>query len=105
MYFYNYRPKFIENNLRSVIDRMSTADARSFQMDIKLIDWHEYLRRMYFGVRLYFLKEDPSNIPLAKKRMRRMFIINTIVKQSFLWFSLYYLCTTLMNFVMIRFHL
>lgn len=62
--------KFTNNNLLELEGTLNAQDRLEFNFDIRAIDWPKYINICYYGGRKYLLKEDPSNIPMALKRMR-----------------------------------
>lgn len=90
---------FHDDNLRSIMKRMSQADEHAFQMDIKKIDWIEYLHTMVLGMRLYIAKDEINTIPTAKKRMRKLVVAHFLLKYALFAFIIYYSCTTIFTLV------
>lgn len=50
---------------------MDERDKELFYSDMESIDWATFLRGSMLGLRKHLMKEDPKNIPEAKKRMQR----------------------------------
>ena len=69
-YFARREWSFPCNNLFSLLDQMSPADQKTFYMDVRKVNWRNYIHDFYMGIRRYLLKEDDSNIPDARKRMK-----------------------------------
>ncbi len=63
---------FKSDNLINLYDKMTDSDKNEFNFDMKSIDWKAMANVSYFGNRRYLLKESDDNIPLAKKRMKRL---------------------------------
>lgn len=101
-FFVLHKFSFEENNLRSVLKRMSTADSLAFPADVKNIDWYEFLRRLILGMRLYTANDHSSTLPAARKRLVKLKIVHYLLKDTVLLYLLYYLCTRLIDFVMSR---
>ncbi|KAL6433467.1 hypothetical protein ACFW04_006534 [Cataglyphis niger] len=78
---------FCNDNLRDLHYRLCSSDKETFFMDTKLISWNEYLLTYILGTRQYYLKDDPSTLP----RARRVFM--------YLYFADYLLKVTLAVFV------
>lgn len=38
---------------------------------MEAVDWTEFIQNSMFGIRTYLMKEDPKNIPAAKRRFQR----------------------------------
>jgi fatty acyl-CoA reductase len=60
--------KYDDENMRSLIGKLSAEDRDIFYFDIKQLNWHEYLETCVEGVRQNILKDDMSTLPLATKR-------------------------------------
>ena len=66
------------NNLTHLIDHMkktSPADVDRFYMDVRDIEWREYISQCYMGARRYLLKESDSTIADARLRMKRIKLV------------------------------
>jgi fatty acyl-CoA reductase len=72
-YFCKRSWSFPCNNLSSLISHMRDTcpdDLDRFYMDVRNIDWRQYISQCYMGGRRYLLKEDDSSVPDARLRMR-----------------------------------
>lgn len=77
-YFCQRSWSFPCNNLTSLIDHMrqtSPADAGRFYMDVREIEWRDYISQCYMGARRYLLKESDSTIADARRRMTRIKLV------------------------------
>lgn len=50
---------------------MDDRDKEIFYFDMEDVDWNEFLKRGMNGIRQYLMKEDPKDIPAARKRFQR----------------------------------
>ena len=50
---------------------LSEEDKVTFDFDISKLDWKKYVDVFTLGTKMYLLKEDPANIPKARKRITR----------------------------------
>lgn len=62
---------FQNDNLHTLANTMTPADRETFYFDIKVIDWSSYIRDVWIGAKVFYLKENMNNLPKARKRMRR----------------------------------
>jgi hypothetical protein len=53
------------------MESMSTTDREEFNFDLSQINWADYARDCAYGLRTYYLKQDPSTIPESNARMKR----------------------------------
>lgn len=70
VYFTTRQWKFDVSNTLGLIDEMSPTDRKEFCFDMRELEWNDYLKDFYFGVRRYLLKEDDATIEYAKRRYK-----------------------------------
>ena len=58
-------------NFEKLVSSQNKVDREKFFIDIQRIDWKSYMESYIFGVRYYLLREDPSTIPSARKKLNR----------------------------------
>ena len=58
---------FRNNNYKSLRSRVPAADDETFFTDPSLLDPEEYLKNYVLGTREFCCKEDPANLPRARK--------------------------------------
>ncbi|KAG0410705.1 hypothetical protein HPB47_012189 [Ixodes persulcatus] len=68
-FFVTHEWTFAVDNLRLLMTELEGSDRQTFDFDIRTIDWVPYLENYILGVRKYVLKEDPSTIPAARKKL------------------------------------
>lgn len=74
---------FRNDNMRNLQHRLSPADKETFFMDTKLICWNEYLLIYILGTRKYFLKDDPSTLPRARRVFAYLYFADCLLKLIF----------------------
>jgi fatty acyl-CoA reductase len=62
---------FRNDNLKALPRTLTAKDRETFYTDIKMVDWNEYIKNFVLGTRHYYLKEDPSTLPKARRHIRR----------------------------------
>lgn len=62
---------FRDSNQLGLATSLSNKEQESFTTDVQKIHWPTYLETYILGVRKFLLKEDPSTLPLARKRLER----------------------------------
>lgn len=58
-------------NFERLVNSLNAVDRDKFFIDIQRIDWKSYMENYILGVRYYLLREDPSTIPNARKKLNR----------------------------------
>lgn len=53
------------------MSKMTDRDRNIFFCDLKKLNWDDYFREHYKGVRVYLLKDPMSTVPEARKRWNR----------------------------------
>ncbi|XP_011499623.1 PREDICTED: putative fatty acyl-CoA reductase CG5065 [Ceratosolen solmsi marchali] len=75
------------NNINRLWVKLSSEDKNIFFFSMDNFDWNSYLQKSILGLRLYILKNDPSNVPAARKRMARILLLHKLCVYSFVLFS------------------
>lgn len=50
---------------------MSENDKKSFQFDVRTIEWDNYLEKYVLGFRQFLFKQDPSSLDASRKRLTK----------------------------------
>ena len=58
-------------NYQQLIGCLNETDRRNFFIDVRKVDWGDYMESYILGVRRYLLREDPKTIPAAKVKLNR----------------------------------
>ncbi|CAL1681384.1 unnamed protein product [Lasius platythorax] len=74
---------FRNDNLRNLQHRLCPSDREIFFMDTKLISWNEYLLIYILGTRQYYLKDDPSTLPRARRIFMYLYFADCLLKIVF----------------------
>lgn len=85
-YFTTREWKFNSSNVKNLYEKLSEHDSRTFNFDVKQVNWKNYIENYVEGIRLYILKEDPANSQKAKIHLRRL---ESLLSFSLLFFPLY----------------
>lgn len=81
--YFSFNPfEFEDIQTEKLWQRMSDVDKQLFRFNMNELDWETYLKDMYFGMRKFMLKDDPSTIKAAISRQMK---IDAIWK-CFIWF-------------------
>lgn len=70
-YFANRQWSFPCKNLLNLYDSLSENDKELFNFDIRKVNWQDYTRNFYIGIRRHLMKESDDNVPEAMRRMKR----------------------------------
>ncbi|KAL0122076.1 hypothetical protein PUN28_007090 [Cardiocondyla obscurior] len=74
---------FCNDNLRDLQDQLCPSDKETFYMDTKLIRWNEYLLAYILGTRKYYLKDDLSTLPRARRVFKYLYFADCMLKLIF----------------------
>ena len=58
--------QFVNDNFIPILDQMSAEDRRTFNFDVRQIDWQSYVEDYCLGIRRFILKEADDSIPAAE---------------------------------------
>ena len=50
---------------------MTEEDKETFYFDVRKLNWEQYIETFCAGTKYYLLKEDPANLPKARKQIKR----------------------------------
>lgn len=70
-YFSTHMWKFSNNNTTTLWNNLTPNDQKLFYFSMKNFDWRDFSEKCVIGLRLYTFKDDPSTIPVARKRMAK----------------------------------
>lgn len=63
--------KFTNNNVQTLWNDMSDVDKRVFPFSMKNLDWDYYFQTQMLGLRTFFVKDELSTLPQARRKWRR----------------------------------
>uniref|UniRef100_A0A336M4R9 Fatty acyl-CoA reductase n=1 Tax=Culicoides sonorensis TaxID=179676 RepID=A0A336M4R9_CULSO len=78
-YFNTRRWYFTNSNVMALWKKLDPKDKQIFYFDMNDLDWNEFTRESIHGIRQYLMKDDPSTIPDAIKRMKNLKVLHYIV--------------------------
>jgi fatty acyl-CoA reductase len=70
-FFNSHQWQFVSENSLTIQSKMSTADRKIFDFDVRQLNWRSYFETYVQGIRLFILKDDPSTLPQARKTLVR----------------------------------
>ncbi|GJQ86873.1 hypothetical protein Trydic_g13284 [Trypoxylus dichotomus] len=79
-YFSTKNFKFKSTRMRELISKMSDRDRAIFMCDLTKLNWEEYFKYHFQGIRLYLLKDPLSTLPEAKKKFNRLYWCHQMLK-------------------------
>lgn len=89
-YYTTKQWEFRNDRIRELQHELNSSDKDEFFMDPADLKWEDYLIRYILGIRLHYLKDDPSTLPRARKVMNYLYYADWIVKIGLtlllLWF-------------------
>ena len=74
-YFTTNEWTFLNTNHLSLSKDFDAEEVRRFYCDPRQILWPDYLETYILGVRKFLLKEDPTTLPRARAKLRRLYYI------------------------------
>ncbi|XP_071631362.1 putative fatty acyl-CoA reductase CG5065 [Temnothorax longispinosus] len=74
---------FRDDNLRDLEHQLCPSDKETFFTNTKLIGWNEYLLAYILGTRQYYLKDDPSTLPRARRVFTYLYFADCLLKLVF----------------------
>jgi len=63
---------FGAENVLQLKKSLSAHDRLIFNFDVEEMDWNDYLENYVIGTKVYALKENIANLPVARKHLRRL---------------------------------
>lgn len=63
--------RFSDSNVCALYDKLDQVDRQLFEFDVRKIDWNSYIRNYIIGSRIYALKDEPRNLEVAVKSLRK----------------------------------
>lgn len=99
-YFATQQWKFTDHNVQALWSRMTPLDQDLFDFNIAKLDWQSVFRTCMQGLRVHFAKEPLDNLPVAKKRYRRLKIAHYTVVYSVCFILLTLITWVTINIVM-----
>ncbi|KAL1414456.1 hypothetical protein MTO96_000860 [Rhipicephalus appendiculatus] len=71
-YFLTHEWLFRSNNALRLLQELSPTDAQLFDFDVRRLEWRSYFKSYVLGIRKYLLKAEDSELPEARKRIKRL---------------------------------
>ncbi|XP_037505453.1 fatty acyl-CoA reductase 1-like [Rhipicephalus sanguineus] len=71
-YFQTHEWLFRSNNALRLLQELSPTDAQLFDFDVRRLEWRSYFESYVLGIRKYLLKAEDSELPEARKRIKRL---------------------------------
>lgn len=91
--------EFKSENFQKLQTKLNRIDQDIFDTDTSQVNWEAYIRTYIMGMRTYILGESELTIPYAKKILRRLYILDRVVKLMICSLIFWYLWTHLDGFV------
>ncbi|GFY49785.1 putative fatty acyl-CoA reductase CG5065 [Trichonephila inaurata madagascariensis] len=92
-YFTTREWKFRCDNLIELREMQNSTDRKIFDFDIRPVEWTPYLVSYVRGIRKFLLKEDDSTLPVARRRINRLYYAELLAKLSAVLGVIYLLLT------------
>ncbi|XP_077357360.1 fatty acyl-CoA reductase 1 isoform X2 [Festucalex cinctus] len=76
------------DNVSLLMAQLSPDDRKTFNLDVRQLNWPEYIENYCIGTKKYVLNEDMSDIPAARQHLRKLrnirYTFNTVLV-VFIW--------------------
>ncbi|XP_077565947.1 fatty acyl-CoA reductase 1 [Stigmatopora nigra] len=87
-YFSSQDWEWNSDNVSMLMAQMSPEDRKTFNFDVRQLNWPEYIENYCIGTKKYVLNEDMSDIPAARQHLRKLrnirYAFNTVLV-VFIW--------------------
>ncbi|KAJ3612459.1 hypothetical protein NHX12_020734 [Muraenolepis orangiensis] len=87
-YFSNQDWEWKSENMSMLLNELTLEDRKTFNFDVRQLNWPEYIENYCIGTKKYVLKEEMSDIPVARQHLRKLrnihYTFNTLVL-IFIW--------------------
>ncbi|XP_026182864.1 fatty acyl-CoA reductase 1 [Mastacembelus armatus] len=75
-------------NMNMLLSQLTPEDRKTFNFDVRQLNWPEYIENYCIGTKKYVLNEDMSDIPAARQHLRKLrnirYTFNTLLV-IFIW--------------------
>jgi len=79
-FFALHQFQFVNDNFIHLLDQMSAEDRRTFNFDVRQIDWQSYVEDYCLGIREYILKDSGKTIPAARTSLMKFYLVKKIAQ-------------------------
>ncbi|XP_061767965.1 fatty acyl-CoA reductase 1 isoform X2 [Nerophis ophidion] len=87
-YFSSQDWEWNSDNMTMLLGQLSPEDRKTFNFDVRQLNWPEYIENYCIGTKKYVLNEDMSDIPAARQHLRKLrnirYTFNTVLV-VFIW--------------------
>ncbi|XP_035280987.1 fatty acyl-CoA reductase 1 isoform X1 [Anguilla anguilla] len=87
-YFSSQDWEWNSDNMSMLLSQLSPEDRKTFNFDVRQLNWPEYIENYCIGTKKYVLNEDMADIPAARQHLRKLrnirYTFNTLLL-VFVW--------------------
>ncbi|XP_044042211.1 fatty acyl-CoA reductase 1 isoform X5 [Siniperca chuatsi] len=87
-YFSSQDWEWNSENMSMLMSQLTPEDRKTFNFDVRQLNWPEYIENYCIGTKKYVLNEDMSDIPAARQHLRKLrnirYTFNTVLV-VFIW--------------------
>ncbi|XP_068442967.1 fatty acyl-CoA reductase 1-like isoform X2 [Clinocottus analis] len=87
-YFSSQDWEWNSENMSMLLSQLTPEDRKTFNFDVRQLNWPEYIENYCIGTKKYVLNEDMSDIPAARQHLRKLrnirYTFNTLLV-VFIW--------------------
>jgi hypothetical protein len=66
-------------NVQALMECLDPVDRDLFHFDVASIDWADYIRSYIIGARIYAMRDEPKNLPMAMSKLRARKHVNSLL--------------------------
>ncbi|KAI8433367.1 hypothetical protein MSG28_015408 [Choristoneura fumiferana] len=79
-YFTTRQWAFADDNVQALCAALSPEDTRTFDFNVRNIDWDAYIESYVLGIRRFLFKESPDTLPRSRTLIRRLHIVHVLTQ-------------------------
>jgi len=83
------------NTLHNALVSTDENSIKTFDFDIRPLDWRTFLDHYVLGTRHFVFKDDPDTMHSSRKKLKILYILHFIVQLAFVFFVVYNLMATI----------
>jgi fatty acyl-CoA reductase len=92
-YFANREWTWSNDNVLALDDELNETDSTLFNFRLHDLDWEDFVRQYYLGVRHIVMKYEPETMDACRKRIRIMYLVYHVARGLITAGVVYYILT------------
>jgi len=83
------------NNLRNTLVNTDENSLKTFDFDIRPLDWGTFMDKYVLGTRHFVIKDTPDTLKSSRRKLNILYFLHLIVQLAFVFFVVYNLMATI----------